>query len=200
MMNIIQVVGGPGSGKSTLARQLLADWPGMAGLMRVDRYLRNRQPDDGADFLLLPTSVDWPLVMAHLDLLAAGGTVTMPEYDWANGKRMSPTHPPKPEQTIRASEWLIIEGLYFIPVLSLPSVRLFVDAPAGVRRERSEARETNLSQNLGPAYDQVADPLYTEYILPQRKLADHVLDGTLERKRLADQARRYWASQWTGWG
>lgn len=199
-MNIIQVVGGPGSGKSTLARQLLTDWPGTAGLMRIDRYLRNRQPDDSADFLLLPSSIDWPLVMAHLDLLSAGGSVTMPVYDWKTGRRMPPAHPLDPDQTIPASEWLIVEGLYFIPVLSLPSVKMFVDAPAEVRRARSEARETNLSQTLGPAYDRVADPIYDLHILPQRKLADYVLDGTLERKRLADQARRFWASQWTGWG
>jgi uridine kinase len=199
-MNIIQVVGGPGSGKSTLVRQLLADWPSMAGLMRIDAYLRNRQPADGADFLLMPTSIDWPLLMAHLDLLEAGGSVAMPEYDWTTGKRMPPAHPPNPGQTIPVSDWLIIEGLYFIPVLSMPSLKLFVDAPAEVRRKRSEARESNLSQSLGPAYNRVADPIYEQHILPQRKLADHVLDGTLERRQLADQARRCWAAQWAGWG
>jgi uridine kinase len=199
-MNIIQIVGGPGSGKSTLTRQLLSDWPGLAGLLRIDCYLRNRQSDDDEGFLLLRGSIDWPLVMAHIDLLLAGGAVTMPVYDWETGKRMPPPHPPDPQQMIPASEWLVIEGLYFLPVSPRPSVRLFVDSPAEVRRERSEAHATNLSQTLGPAYDRVADPVYEQYILPQRKLADHVLDGSLDRKRLADQARRFLASQWSGWG
>ncbi|MBI5958623.1 MAG: hypothetical protein HY866_07810 [Chloroflexi bacterium] len=197
-MNIVQVVGGPGSGKTTLASKLVEDWPGTASLMRIDRYLRDRHSEDGEDFLLLPTSLDWPLVIAHLDLLAAGDDVTMPIYDWARGKRMTLSHPLPPEQVIQSCDWLIIEGLFYVPEVS--SVRLFVDAPADVRRNRMTARTSLLSQHLGEMYDLVAESAYQKHILPQRDLADEVFDGRLDRDILADQARRFVASQWAGWG
>lgn len=197
-MNIAQIVGGPGSGKTTLVYKLLADWPGTASLMRIDRYLRDRQSDDGDDFLLLPTSIDWPLVMNHLELLGDGTSVIMPLYDWGSGKRLTLPSPVPAEQVIGACDWLIIEGLFYVP--GIESVRLFVDAPAGVRRERSQARETNLSQTLGSAYDDVADPAYAQYIQPQRAEADYVINGTLAPNKLADAARRVLARHWSGWG
>lgn len=197
-MNIIQVVGGPGSGKTTLVYALLEDWPGTASLMRVDRYLRNRQSEDGDDFFLLPTSIDWPMVMNHLERLERGNSVTMPLYDWDRGLRVAMPVPTPHEQIITACDWLIIEGLFYVP--EIESVRLFVDASAEARRERSQARATNLSKRLGSAYDAVAEPVYEEHIQPQRALADHVLDGTLPPRKLADAARRLLASRLSGWG
>jgi uridine kinase len=197
-MNIVQVVGGPGSGKTTLALKLVEDWPDSASLLRIDRYLRDRHSDDGDDFLLLPTSLDWPLVMAHLDLLAAGDEVIMPIYDWAHGRRLTLSHPLPQEHIVRSCDWLIIEGLFYVPALS--SIRLFVDAPPNVRRERMSLRESRLSQHLGERYDQVGEAIYEKHILPQREMADEIFDGRLDRDRLADQARRFVASQWAGWG
>jgi uridine kinase len=183
-VNIVQVIGGPGSGKTTLVHQLLEDWPGTASLLRIDRYLRDRRSDDGDDFLLLPTSIDWPLVMNHLDLLAAGADVIMPFYDWFQGRRVTSPTPIPPDQVVCACDWLIIEGLFYVP--EIQAVRLFVDAP--------------LSQSLEGRYDIVAESAYQQYILPQRDLADEVLDGRQDRDRLADQARRVLAAQWAGWG
>jgi uridine kinase len=197
-MNIVQIVGGPGSGKTTLAQKLVEDWPGTASMMRVDRYLRNRRSEDGDDFLLLPTSVDWPLVLAHLDLLGAGGQVTMPTYDWERCVRLITRLPAPPDQVIEPSEWLIIEGLHYVP--QVDSVRLFVDAPVEIRRDRSRALDTQLSQSLREVTDQVVEVAYIKHILPQRDRADHVLDGSLDRVTLADRARRFLAARWTtGW-
>ncbi len=197
-MNIIQVVGGPGSGKTTLVYALLDGWPGTASLMRVDRYLLNRQSGDGDDFFLLPTSIDWPMVMNHLERLERRTKVTMPLYDWDKGQRVAMPVPTPENQVILACDWLIIEGLFYVP--QIESVRLFVDAPAEERRERSAARATNLSKRLGSAYDEVAEAVYDEHILPQRELAEHVLDGTLPQRKLTDAARRLLASRLSGWG
>jgi uridine kinase len=136
--------------------------------------------------------------MLHLDLLERGSDVTMPVYDWQTGRRLIAERPAPPEQVIKACDWLIIEGLFYVP--DITSIRLFVDAPADVRRERSLARQTNLSMRLAGAYDSVAEPAYQQHILPQRHLAEHVLDGRLEPDKLAEQARRHLASRWSGWG
>lgn len=197
-MNIVEVVGGPGSGKTTLVHKLLEEWPGTASLLRIDRYLRNRESGDGDDFFLLPTSIDWPLVMSHLDLLAGGTDVIMPFYDWHRGQRQTMPQPPPADHRIAACDWLIIEGLFYVPAIH--SVRLFVDAPAEVRRVRTTAHATRLSQSLVGIYDQVAEPAYEQVILPQRDQADYVLDGRVDADTLAQQARRSLASLWTGWG
>lgn len=197
-MNIIQVVGGPGSGKTTLAVKLAEDWPGTASLLRIDRYLRARRASDGPDFVLLPSSIDWPLVMAHLGQLAAGQAVIMPVYDWARGVRLATPHPAPAEHLVAPCDWLVVEGLYYVP--DLPSIRLFVDAPAEVRRQRSLLRDTRLSQTVGDIYDQVSEPVYQQHILPQCAQAAHVLNGCLDRATLANQARRFLAAQLSGWG
>ncbi len=197
-MNIVQVVGGPGSGKTSLVYKLLEDWPGTASLLRIDCYLRDREPDHGDDFFLGPTSIDWPLMMLHLELLQTGSEVTMPLYDWQTGKRLTAERPTPPEQVVKANDWLIIEGLFYVPDIN--SIRLFVDAPADVRRERSQARQSNLSQRFASAYDIIAEPAYQQHILPQRDHAEHILDGRLDLDKLADHARRYLASRWSGWG
>jgi uridine kinase len=197
-MHVVQVVGGPGSGKTTLVHKLLEDWPGTASLLRADRYLRDRQPDHGDDFFLVPTSIDWPLMLLHLELLETGSDVTMPLYDWQTGRRLTAERPTPSEQVVEASEWLIIEGLFYVP--DIRSIRLFVDAPADVRRARFQSRQSSLSQQLGSAYDLVAEQAYQQHILPQRDHAEHVLDGRLDQDKLADHARRYLASRWPGWG
>ena len=69
-MNILQIVGGEGSGKTALAARLAEQWTGAVMVMTLERYLRNRRPTDPADFWLLPTSIDWPLVGLHLEALA----------------------------------------------------------------------------------------------------------------------------------
>ncbi|MBN2304045.1 MAG: hypothetical protein JXQ72_06200 [Anaerolineae bacterium] len=197
-MNIVQVVGGPGSGKTTLAKKLVEDWPGSASLLRIDRYLRERGLDDGDDFVLMPSGIDWPLLMAHLDRLAAGEYVVMPVYDWEQGIRRAFPQSATPGQMVESCDWLVLEGLYYVP--HLPSIRLFVDAPADVRQERASARDTRLSKALGEAYDRLVEPAYQDHILPQREAAQCVLDGRLDREQLATRARRFLASRLSGWG
>lgn len=198
-MNIVQVVGGPGSGKTTLAHALLDDWPGAASLLRIDRYLRDRTPDDGLDFLLLPDSIDWPLMELHLGSINKRQPVIMPLYDWQTGRRL-PLRLPAPEgHLIVPCDWLVIEGLYYVP--EIESVRLFVDAPSAVQQARAAARDTSLSTHLPDGeWAQVIEPVYRRLIAPQREQADHVLDGTLDRHTLARQARHLLAAHFTGWG
>jgi hypothetical protein len=88
--------------------------------------------------------------------------------------------------------------LFYVP--DIHSIRLFVDPPAEVRRTRSESSQSGLSRRLASAYDLVAEPAYQQHILPQRDHAEYILDGRLDRDTLADQARRYLASRWPGWG
>jgi uridine kinase len=66
-------------------------------LLRIDRYLRDREPHHGNSFFLVPTSIDWPLMILHLKLLEMGSRVAMPLYDWRTGKRLTAERPTPPD-------------------------------------------------------------------------------------------------------
>jgi uridine kinase len=196
-MNIVQLIGGSGAGKSALAQGLAVRWPGRATALRTNRYLRNRQPTDGEDFLMRPDSVDWPLVRAHIEMLAREQTVAMPDYDWNAGRRL----PPRLSQTtglnLVPTNLLIIESLHI--VRGIDSVRIFLDTPVDRRREAVVKRDQELHGNFIKFFDTVTEPSYQKYIAPQRAECEHVLNGTLPSSVLIEQTQRYLSALWGGW-
>ncbi len=198
-MNIVQIIGGSGAGKGDIATQLAQLWPGRATHLRTNRYLRDRLVGDGPDFIMLPTSVDWPLVSLHIEALARGERVVMPDYDWQAGRRV----PPRAAQTrnlgLEPTELLLIDTLFLVP-FSLESTKIFVDTPIDIRREHVRQRDIELNGNFLDHFDTLTEPNFQKYVLPLRAQSDLVLDGTKSAHNLAVQTQRYLTLMWGGWG
>ncbi len=199
IMNVVQLIGGSGAGKTALSVQLADLWPGRATHMRTNRYLRDRRPSDGADFIVLPESIDWPLVSLHIEALRRGERVIMPDYDWQIGRRL----PPRPTQTSNLSldptNLLVIDSLFFIP-FEIESVKLFLDTPWDKRRQHITQRDAELDGNFIAHFDTITEPSYRKYTEPLREHCDLVLDGALSFERLSTQTQIYLGSIWGGWG
>jgi uridine kinase len=80
----------------------------VAMVLTLDRYLRNRRPDDGPDFALQPAFIDWPLVYAHIDSRWRGQHVATPEYDLEAGRRLPGRIPQIGQLTFLPTDILII--------------------------------------------------------------------------------------------
>ena len=200
-MNMVQLIGGPGAGKTAIAQGLSRIWPGHASNMRTNRYLRDRAESDGPDFLMLPASIDWPLVQLHIESLSRGQRVIMPDYDWRTGSRLAP----RPAQTstlgLNPTDLILLDSLFLAP-FALESVRIFVDTPLNVRRANIAQQRDNLE--YGPdfiaRFDAITEPGFQQHVLPQRSICDLVLDGTQPVAQLATYAQRHLSSLWGGWG
>lgn len=196
-MNIVQLVGGSGSGKSALAQALIAIWPGSATSFRTNRYLRNRLPKDGVEFLMLPTSVDWPLVRLHIAALARGERVIMPDYDWETGRRMPSRLAQSTGLDMLPTNLLLIETLHLVP--GIESVKLFIDAPIEVRRASVEKRDQELSGNFADHFETLTEPGYQQFTAPLRDQSALVLDGTRPLPELVAQTQSFLGSLWGAW-
>ncbi len=197
-MNVVQLIGGSGAGKSALATQLAQLWPGHATHLRTNRYLRDRRPTDGPDFIMLPESVDWPLVSLHIEALKRGERVVMPDYDWRAGHRLPLRAATTRSLSLEPTDLLLLETLFLLP--DLESIKVFVDTPQEQRRAHIRERDAELNGNFAEHFDTITEPSYQKYTALLREHCDLILNGTQSVERLVTQTQRYLVSVWGGWG
>lgn len=196
-MNIVQLIGGSGAGKSAIAQRLIDLWPGRATALRTNRYLRDRLPTDGPDFLMRPDSVDWPLVRLHIEMLTHGDRAVMPDYNWQTGRRLPPRLSRTAGLDLSPTNLLLIESLHFVP--GLQSVKIFIQTPLEARRVAVEKRDMELQGNFAGHFDTVTEPGYQRYTAPLCDECDYVLDGTASLDVVVSETQRYLSSLWGGW-
>lgn len=172
---VIGIAGASGSGKSYLATSVAAALG--APVLSVDSYYRDlahlpletraRQNFDH------PGSLDWPLLLEHLQSFTDGRAVALPEYDFSTHTRAQRTHRLDPGQ------YLVLEGIL---VLHQPSVRqmltlkVFVDLGAEDCLERRMARDIRergrTTQSVLEQYQATVLPMYLEFVEPTAAYAD----------------------------
>jgi uridine kinase len=135
-----------------------------------------------------PDALEWPLIRAHVNALAAGDSIRVPQYDFS-------THLRTPEtRELQATPFIILEGLF---ALHDPQVRrqcdllVFVDAPSDVMLERRILRDVRergrTRESVTSRYAAHVQPMAVRHVLPTRAFANVVIDGTAPPQ---DSARR----------
>ena len=128
----IGIAGGTGAGKTTVARRV-TDGVDSVRVVPLDNYYRDRSDLKPAERASInydhPDAFDWELVRGHLDALAAGEAVEMPQYDFERHVRR--------EETVRVEPGavVVIEG-----ILALYDVRSATGSTSG-----STSRPTPMS-------------------------------------------------------
>jgi uridine kinase len=126
--------------------------------------------------------------VSHLEVLRAGQTVAVPQYDFATHTRRADTVPVVP------CPWIVVEGINALAHEGLRArcdLTVYVDAPADIRfirrlqrdvAERGRTAESVIMQYL----DQVR-PMHELYVEPCKNVADLVLSGEARVEESVDR-------------
>ncbi len=164
---LVGVTGPVGSGKSSLARRL-------GGVtLRTDDYLPDYKglPERERD---LPERADLARLADNLASLRAGRAALAPVWCFHEHRRIG-------ERTIDAGELIVCEGIHALhaSLVEHYEIRVFVDAPRGVRWERWRAIEQQNQRGWGVErarafFENVAEPTFGERA-PGYRAAAHVI-------------------------
>ena len=180
-MLIIGIAGGSGCGKSTVVKQIIKKLPkDSVSILPQDSYYKDNghlSPEDRAKINFdHPSSIEFNLLIKHLDLLKEGETIGMPIYSYLTCARAKETIPVQPREVI------IVEGIL---IMSNPRLRermdikVFVDADADDRlmriiRRDIEERGRSFTQVLDH-YDKYVKPMHLQFIEPTKRYADIIV-------------------------
>jgi len=180
-MLIIGIAGGSGSGKSTVVNQIIRHLPKDAvSVIPQDAYYRDNGHLSAEERARInfdhPSSIEFNLLIKHLDMLKTGSSVEMPVYSYVTCARSKETIPVVPKEVI------IVEGIL---VLTNPRLRkrmdikIYVDADGDDRlmriiRRDIEERGRSFQQVL-QHYEKFVKPMYLQFIEPTKRYADIIV-------------------------
>ena len=178
---IIGIAGGTGSGKSTFARKVAdALDASSVAFIDMDAYYHSYDRLSLEERRRInwdhPDSVDWDLLLAHLQALASGREIRKPIYDFVEHLRRPETVP------LRAAEVVVIDGILLFTdarVRDLCDVKVFVDADADIRLIRRLQRDiVERGRPLGEIVEQyltTVQPMHLEFVEPSKRYADVIV-------------------------
>ena len=182
---LIGIAGGTGAGKTTVARRVTEGVESVR-VLPLDNYYRDRSsldPDKRARINYdHPDAFDWKLVRRHIDALADGEAVEMPQYDFERHIRTDETVRIEPGSVV------VIEGilaLYDEAVRERLDIRLYVETDADVRvlrrLERDVEERGRTIESVIDQYLSTVKPMHERFVRPTKRNADLVIpEGTNE--------------------
>lgn len=180
-MLIIGIAGGSGSGKSTVVNEIIHRLPKKSvTIIPQDAYYKDNGHKTAEERAKInfdhPSSIEFSLLIHHLDKLKEGFPIEMPIYSYLTCARSKETIEIEPRPVI------IVEGIL---VLTNPRVRqrmgikVYVDADADDRLIRIIHRDTI---ERGRSYQQVLEhyanfvkPMHLQFIEPTKRYADIIV-------------------------
>ena len=180
-MLVIGIAGGTGSGKTTVVKKIINALPvGEVAVLPQDSYYRDLShlpmSERAKTNFDEPASIEWPLLVSHIEALKRGETIEMPVYSYLTCTRQPET------VTVAPREVVIVEGILVLtdPVLrKMLDVKVFVDAEADERLirviERDCVERGRTPQMVLDRYRDVLKPMHEMYIEPSKKTADLIV-------------------------
>lgn len=180
-MLIIGIAGGSGSGKTTVVKKIIKSLPkDSVSVISQDSYYKDNGHKSAEERAKInfdhPSSIEFSLLIKHLDQLKEGSDIQMPIYSYLTCARSKETIPVSPKKVI------IVEGIL---ILSNPRMRermdikVFVDADGDDRLMRIiwrdlEERGRSFQQVL-EHYDKYVKPMHLQFIEPTKRYADIIV-------------------------
>lgn len=180
-MYIIGIAGGSGSGKTSVVKKLIKALPTeKVRVLSQDAYYWDNgqlsQEEREQINFDHPSSIEFNLLVDHINQLIEGRAVEMPTYSYVTCSRGKETIPIEP------SEVLIVEGIliFTCPELcELLDLKVFVDTGADDRIIRIIQRDVNergrgLDKSI-KHYETYVKPMHDMFIEPTKRLADIII-------------------------
>jgi uridine kinase len=181
-MLVIGIAGGTGSGKTTVVREItkiLAD--SEVVVIPQDSYYKDNSHLPIEERLELnfdhPDSIDFKLLVKHLNNLKAGKSIEQPVYSYLTCSRSS-TETVK----VRPSIVVIVEGILIYTCSELRDcmdIKVFVDADADDRLGRVIIRDNiergRTIEKVLERYEKTVKPMHLQFIEPSKRYADIII-------------------------
>lgn len=180
-MLTIGIAGGTGSGKSTVVRKIIERLPlNEVVLLPQDSYYYDSAHIPVEDRLKInfdhPESIEFSLLIEHLQKLKAGESIQQPIYSYVTCTRSKET------VTIFPKEVIIIEGILVLTNLELRQqmdLKVFVDTDADDRLIRVIKRDmTERGRDVSTIidrYQRTVKPMHEQFIEPTKRFADLIV-------------------------
>ncbi len=180
-MLIIGIAGGSGSGKTTVVRKIIRALPGSeVSIISQDSYYKDNGhlgPEERKKINFdHPDSIEWDLLIRHLDMLNEGEIIQMPIYTYVTCARSEESIPVKPTKVI------IVEGILVLTNSELRKrmdIKIYVDADGDDRlmriiRRDIEERGRSFTEVL-KHYETFVKPMHQQFIDPTKRFADIII-------------------------
>jgi len=180
-MLILGIAGGTGSGKTTVVNQILNELPAdEVGVISQDSYYRqndNLSYDDRSKINFdHPKSIDFELLVSHLEELKKGNIVEQPIYSFVTHNRTKDTIKTHPRKV------LIVEGILVFSNSALRDmfdIKVFVHADSDerlIRRIRRDVSERGRDvKEVLERYQNTLKPMHQQFIEPGKVYADIII-------------------------
>ncbi len=180
-MLILGIAGGSGSGKTTVVKKIIKSLPpNSVSVISQDAYYRNNGHLNAEERLKInfdhPSSIEFSLLVDHLDQLIEGKTIGMPIYSYVTCARAKETLPVEPKKVI------IVEGILILTNPRLRkrlNIKVFVDADSDDRLMRiiwRDIEERGRSfKDVLDHYERYVRPMHLLFIEPNKRYADIII-------------------------
>ncbi|MDP3462958.1 MAG: uridine kinase [Bacteroidales bacterium] len=180
-MLIIGIAGGSGSGKTTVVKKIIRALPGSSvSVISQDAYYWDNghlsQEERKKINFDHPSSIEFDLLINHIDRLKQGETIPMPIYSYVSCARSAETIPVKPTKV------MIVEGILVLTNAQLRErmdIKIYVDTDGDDRLIRIiqrdiEERGRSFTDVLRH-YEHFVKPMHLQFIDPTKRYADIII-------------------------
>lgn len=182
-MLIVGIAGGTGSGKTTVVKKVVEVFPDEDVIViPQDSYYRDNSSISLEERQKMnfdhPDSVEFELLIDHLNNLKSGQPIAMPVYSYLTCIRAKETIPIKPTRVV------LVEGILILTdpgLRNMMDIKVFVDADADDRLGRVIQRDIiergRSVLNVLERYHNTVKPSHLQFIEPSKRYADIIIPG-----------------------
>jgi uridine kinase len=180
-MLIVGIAGGTGSGKTTVVNKLMNVFPnGEVIVIPQDAYYKDNRQISLEERQKInfdhPDSLEFSLLIDHLNRLKKGKSVEMPVYSYLTCLRSKETI------TINPARVVIVEGILILAdpgLRKMLDIKVFVDADADDRLGRVITRDIvergRSVLKVLERYHDTVKPSHLQFIEPSKRYADIII-------------------------
>jgi uridine kinase len=182
-MLIVGIAGGTGSGKTTVVNKVIDEFhEDQVIVLPQDAYYKDNSHISLEERQKInfdhPDSVEFSLLIDHLEKLKKGIPVRMPVYSYLTCVRSEETIPVKPARVA------LVEGILILTdsgLRDMLDIKVFVDADADDRLGRVITRDIvergRSVLKVLERYHQTVKPSHLQFIEPSKRYADVIIPG-----------------------